>query len=178
MACSSPRRRLPTQRSDQRRWISHRPSTRFEYTNISKRRNSKGGADDNSDDNRPQFPDCPNPNSPHKDTTIPGLPQGPKKGTTLPDLSGDGGDGDGGDDDSISSESSDSSCSTCDTDQENCAIDNACGSFKLEDYKSLKIPPHSCHIATYRRFVQTFLAKLSVAGADKLLTNTKYVETA
>ena len=84
-----------------------------------------------------------------------------------------GGDGDGGDHNSISPESS---YSICDTDKPHCVDDNACRSFKLKDDKSLEIRPHACQLTAYRAFIRKFLAKLSVAGAKKLLINHWYEE--
>ena len=156
------------------------PARGLEYTKISKYRNSKDGDNGDNNNSRQQPPGLPSPNSPHKDPTPPGSPEGQKKGHLLPDESGDGEDGnggDGGDDDSTSSsESSDSSCSSCDTEKSCCIDDNACGSFKLEDYKLLEILAHSCHIVTYCNFIRQFLGKLSVTSADKLLINAKYAE--
>ena len=67
------------------------PAQDLEYTNIFKCRNSRGGKDDINGEGKQQFPGFPSQNSPDKDPTPLGLPEGSKKGHPLLDKSGDGG---------------------------------------------------------------------------------------
>ena len=56
------------------------PARDLEHTKISKCRNSRGSEDHGNNDGKQQLLGFPSPNSPHKDPTPPGSPEGSKKG--------------------------------------------------------------------------------------------------
>ena len=57
------------------------PARDLEYTNISKRRNSRGGESDNNGDRKQQFPGFPSQNSPSTDPTLLGCLKDQRKVT-------------------------------------------------------------------------------------------------